>query len=195
MQLLGIVGSVTSPSKTRAAVEVALDAADRDPDVRTETLHLAEFEVADADGRRLAAYDGDTAKVLDRIVEADAYVVGSPVYRASYAGVLKNLFDLVPRGRWMADVAPMADAAVGLVMTGATPHHFLAVDEQLRSVMAAFGAHTLGGGVYAHDDHFANGAVTDEAIGARLETLGRATAELGQHIEDSDHLDSLGPQI
>lgn len=207
--LLGIVGSVSTDSKTRSAVEVALDAAAEradstgggsgvaagDPDVETDVLHLAEHDLVTADGRGLDEYEGDTAEALDAVVDADAYVVGTPVYRGSYSGALKNLLDMVPRGMWQADVAPFEDAAVGLVATGATDHHFLAVDQELRPVFAFFGAHAVGGAVYANDDDFADREVDDADVRDRLETLGRATVDLSRAIDDSDALGSLGPQF
>lgn len=193
-ELLGVVGSVSDPSKTRAAVEVALDAAAAD-DVKTEILHLAEYDLDTADGRQLDEYDGDTAEALNRICDADAYVFGTPVYRASYSGVLKNLFDLIPRGMWQADVAPLANSAVGLVATGASQHHYLAIDQELRPVMGFFGAHTVGSGVYAYDEQFEEYRVVDDSVQERLETLGRATVELDRAIEKSDALSSLAPQF
>jgi len=137
--LLGVVGSVSADSRTRTAVEVALDAAVERHDIETDVLHLADYDLATADGRGIDNYEGDTAEALELIVEADAYVVGTPVYRGSYSGALKNLLDMVPRGQWQGDVAPFENAAVGLVATGATDHHFLAVDQALRPAFAFFG--------------------------------------------------------
>ena len=150
-ELVGIVGSVNQPSKTRAAVEIALEEAATDKDASTSVLHLAEYDMVTPDGRPLENYEGDTAAVLERIVESDAYVIGTPVYRASYSGILKDLLDMVPRGKWMADVAPFESAAIGLIATGATPHHFLTVDTVLRPLMGFFGSYAAGG-VYAHDE-------------------------------------------
>ncbi|RLM70604.1 NADPH-dependent oxidoreductase [Halorubrum sp. Atlit-8R] len=193
--VLGIAGSVSAESKTRSAVETALEAAEAAGDgVETEVLHLAEYDLVTADGRGLDEYEGDTAAALERIVAADAYVVGTPVYRGSYSGALKNLLDMVPRGMWQADVAPFEDAAVALVATGATDHHYLAVDQELRPVFAFFGAHVVGG-AYASDDDFESREVADEAVRARLETLGGATVDLARTIAESDALGSLGPQF
>lgn len=213
--VLGIVGSVTTGSKTRAAVEAALDAAAAEREgVATDLLHLAAYDLETADGRGIDAYEGDTADALARIVEADAYVVGTPVYRGSVSGALKNLLDMVPRGMWQGDVAPFEDAAVGLVATGATNHHYLAIDQELRPLFAFFGAHTVGGSVYATDDAFADGEATDgeaadrEAtdgeegpvlddadVADRLATLGTATVDLSRAVEESDALGGLGPQF
>lgn len=199
IDLLGIAGSNSAASRTRTAVAVALEAveeADFDGvDADTDLLHLAEYDLDAADGRTLDEYEGDTAAALERIVDSDAYVVGTPVYRASYSGALKNLLDMVPRGEWQADVAPFADSAVGLVATGATDHHYLTVDEQLRPLMGFFGAHAVGGSVYASDDQFEDGRLVDEQVRDRLETLGLATVEQARAVERSSHLSELGPQL
>jgi len=193
--LLGIVGSVSADSRTRTAVEVALDAAaDRDG-VETDVLHLADYDLDTADGRGIDSYEGDTAAALDLIVEADAYVVGTPVYRGSYSGALKNLLDMVPRGQWQGDVAPFENAAVGLVATGATDHHFLAVDQELRPAFAFFGAHAVGGATYASGDDFDDGELVDADLRERLELLGEATVDLAAAIDESAALGSLGPAI
>ena len=194
--ILGIVGSRSSPSKTRAAIGVALDAAEEERGIDTRVLHLAEYDLAPADGRSLSAYTGDTAAVLDRIVGSAAYIIGTPVYRASYSGVLKNLLDMIPRGMWQADVAPLANSAVGLVGTGATPHHYLMVEKELAPVLSFFGAHTVGSGVYAHDDHYGDDhTLVDDTVRERLRTLGAATVDLHRTVAASDALSALGPQF
>ena len=198
--ILGIVGSLSAPSNTRTAVEVALDAAAAERGVDTEVLHLAEYDLDPADGRSLEHYTGDTAEALDRIIESSAYVVGTPVYRASYAGTLKNLFDMIPRGMWQADVAPFANSAVGLVATGASLHHYLVVEKELAPVLSFFGAHLAGSGTYVHGDHYGDDygddrTLTDDTVRERLRTLGVATVDLHRAIEDRDALSKLGPQF
>ncbi|SEH47259.1 FMN reductase [Halopenitus malekzadehii] len=198
--VLGIVGSVSDPSKTATAVDAALAAAADREGITTETLRLADHDLVTADGRTLDAYEGDTAAALEAIVEADAYVVGTPIYRGSLSGALKNLFDMVPRGMWQADVAPFEDAAVALVATGATNHHYLAIDQELRPIFGFFGAHTVGGSVYANDDHFESTdddgyAIADDGVRDRLADLGRATVELDDAIANGGALSGLGPQF
>lgn len=191
--VLGLSGSITDGSKTETAVADALAGAAAHG-VDTELVHLGDYDIVEADGRSLAAYEGDTAAVLDAIVAADAYVIGSPVYRASYSGVLKNLFDMIPRGMWQADVAPLESAAVGLVATGATPHHYLMIDQELRPMMGFFGACTVGG-VYAHGDQFDDGDIADEDITDRLTSLGGAVVDVGETLAASDAMAGLGPQF
>jgi len=194
--VLGIIGSLSSPSRTRAAIDVALDAAEAKRGVETAVLHLADYDIDPADGRPLETYTGDTAAALERIIASSAYLIGTPVYRASYSGVLKNLLDMIPRGQWQADVAPLSNSAVGLVGTGATPHHYLVVEKELAPVLSFFGAHLVGSGAYAHEAHFGNDAtLEDEDVRGRLRTLGVATVDLHRAVDGSDALSALGPQF
>lgn len=191
--LLGIVGSPTIPSKTRTAVEHALAAVD--DEVTTDLLHLAEHDLERADGRTLDEYGGDTATAIERVVESDMYLIGTPVYRGTYAGGLKNLLDLVPRGGWQAAAAPLANSAVGLMATAATANHYLAIDQELRPLLAFFGAHVVGSSVFLTDDQFEDAELVDAEARNRLAGLGRATLALGRAIEHRSALSELDPQV
>ena len=70
-------------------------------------------------------------------IDASAGVVfGSPVYRASIPGVLKNLIDHL-------SVESLRDKPVALIVVGARPHHYLGVDRHMRDILAWFGALAL----------------------------------------------------
>jgi FMN reductase len=85
----------------------------------------------------------DAGEVLLRAIEtADLLVVGTPVYRASYTGVLKHIFDLVDRDALAGRVALLA-------ATGGTPLHGLVGDHQLRPLLGFFRAVTVPTVVYA----------------------------------------------
>ncbi|HYW33792.1 MAG TPA: NAD(P)H-dependent oxidoreductase, partial [Balneolaceae bacterium] len=175
--------------------EVALRAASKTYGVDTEILHLAEYDLQTADGRKLDAYTGDTARALERIINSKSYIIGTPVYRGSYSGVLKNLFDMIPRGMWQAEVAPLADKAVGLVVTGATAHHFLSVSQELGPVLSFFGSYPVGSGVYGESADFEDYEVVNTEVQTRLQNLGKATIELSRAIDESDYLRDFGPQF
>ncbi|MFD3441359.1 NADPH-dependent FMN reductase [Streptomyces sp. NPDC058685] len=64
---------------------------------------------------------------------ADGVVIGTPVYKASYSGVLKALLDLLPQYALTGKtVLPLA--------TGGTTAHVLAIDYALRPVLSSMGA-------------------------------------------------------
>ncbi len=195
IDLLGIAGSLSNPSKTREAVEIALQAASDTFDIETDTLHLAEFDLETADGRKLDEYTSDTARALRRIINSKAFLIGTPVYRGSYSGALKNLFDLVPRGQWQSKEAPFENRPLGLIATGATDHHYLSVSQELGPIVSFFGAYQVGSGVYVNSNQFEDNRIVDDTITRRLEQLGKATVELSNAIDQSGALSALGPQF
>ncbi len=195
IDLLGIAGSVSNPSNTRSAVEVALEAAEREFGITTGIIHLAEYEPEIADGRKLNEYTGDTLTVMRHIINSKAFIIGTPVYRGSYSGVLKNLFDLIPRGKWQAPQAPLENHPVGLIATGGTDHHYLSVAQELGPILNFFGAIPVGSGAYGNSSQFENYQVSDSELKERLQNLGKATVELSHAIDNSTYLTKLGVQF
>ena len=136
-----------------------------------ETLHLGDHRISFADGRPLDAYDDDTQAVVERVVAADMYIIATPVFRASFTGALKNLLDHVP-------VEGLQGKACGLIGMGATDHHYLSVDTQLRPVLAWFGAQVVPGIVYLQSRHFQDGQLSDPQSIADLQSLARSVVSL-----------------
>ena len=132
MKLLGVSGSPSVASKTLTAVALAVEHARASyPDVSAEVLNLRDHDVQFSDGRDPATYEGDTRTVIDTVLAADALVVGTPMYRGGYTGRLKNLFDVLPNDA-------LEGKPVGLVATGGTDHHFLAIEHELKPVVGFF---------------------------------------------------------
>jgi FMN reductase len=78
------------------------------------------------------------------IAEADAVVVASPIYKASYTGVLKSFLDLIPqKGLEGKVVLPLA--------IGGTIAHLLAIDHSFKPVLSALGAHHILPGAFILD--------------------------------------------
>ena len=183
--LLGIHGAVTSPGRLHQALALALDAAvAHDPSISTGLLHLGDHQISFADGRPPEAFGDDTQKVLEQVTAADMYLIATPIYRASFTGALKNLLDHIP-------VEGLMGKACGLIGMGATDHHYLTLDTQLRPVLAWFGAHLVPGQVYLQSQHFQDGKLADPTAIAGLETLGRAVVAL--HRSLTGDADLAGP--
>lgn len=169
-KLLGINGSLTPPpSRTRIVLDVALSGARAFyPDLETEVLELRDFALEFCDGRSPESYNSDTRRALELVEQADAYLVATPIYRGSYTGALKNFFDLLPNDPRGKD--PLRGKVVGLLATGGSDHHYLALEHELRPLLAFFGALTPARAIYAAPKDF------DE----RKQVQGRLVEELAQ---------------
>ncbi len=175
--LLGISGSLTKGGSTRTVIDYALQAAQEQyPEITTAVLDLRDVAISFCDGRPLPEYTDDTPQVVERIQAADAYVIGSPMYRGSYTGSLKNLLDHVPVEALMGKVA-------GLIATAATDHHYLGIDQELRPVLMWFNLHLVPGSVYVRSNQLQGKEITDEQVRGHLRQLGEAVVALHQRLQ------------
>lgn len=177
MKLIGISGSLSRNSKTELAVRKALEFAEATGNaVKTELIALSNYNLAFCDGRKPDRYKDDSRKVIDKITGGDAFIVGSPIYRGTYTGALKNLLDLIPNDA-------LRGKTVGIVATGGSNHHFLAIEHQFKPLFGYFNAYTIPGGVYAHNSHFRNGELTDDEVIDRLKKLAGETVRLSSLLQ------------
>jgi NAD(P)H-dependent FMN reductase len=177
--LLGISGSLTKGGSTRTAIDCALRAAQQhDPEITTAVLDLRDVALAFCDGRPLHEYTDDTPRAVAMIQAADAYIIGTPIYRGAYTGSLKNLLDHVPVEALMGKVA-------GLIATGGSDHHYLSIDYVLRPVLMWFNMHLVPGSVYARSQQIQGQEVVDAQVRDNLEQLGEAVVAMHQRLQGS----------
>jgi FMN reductase len=84
---------------------------------------------------------------LQAIENADALIIGTPVYRASFSGLFKHFFDFVEQ-------YSLINKPVLLAATGGSEKHALVIEHQLRPLFSFFQTHTLPLGIYATDKDF-----------------------------------------
>lgn len=179
INLLGVSGSLSSESKTEIAVQKTLELAkEHDQTVQTDLIALSRYNLVFCDGRNPDHYEGDTRDALDKIAAADALIVGSPIYRGTYSGAFKNLFDLIPNDA-------LEGKAVGVVATGGSYHHYLAIEHQFKPLFGYFKAFTVPAGVYATNDHFSDGHLTDSTLIQRLKKLAKETVRLSSSLNQN----------
>src|SRR5438132_2763798 len=182
-RLLMIVGAATPPGRLAAAIAMAAETArGHDGNVAVDILNLAEAQIEICDGRPLDAYGEATRQAVGWIAAAAAVLVGAPVYRASFPGVLKNLLDIAP-------VEALQGKPVGIVAMGGSPHHYLAVDTQLRQVLAWFGALLAPTSVYLTGNDFRDGQIASESARKDLAALTDTLITLERRLDPT----SLGP--
>jgi FMN reductase len=183
LPLAVVIGAATPPGRlARAAAALADAARAQHPGVRVTIVDLAANPVDICDGRSEAAYGDATRSAIRTIVDASAVAIAAPVYRASYPGVLKNLLDLLP-------VEALAGKPVGILAMGASAHHYLGVDTQLRAVLAWFGALVTPTSVYLTNRDFESGALVVPAAVEDVAALARTLVTLAERVAGT----TLGP--
>jgi FMN reductase len=168
---VGIAGSPSATSKSRLLVEYAL----AQLAARGATTRIVDLAALPADALLGRGTSPAVAAALDAATRARIIVAGTPVYRATYSGLLKVFFDLLPQDSLIGKVG------VPLV-TGHGAAHSVSIDHGMRPLFASLGATVVANGVYATSGQFADGKpgrdlleAVDRAVG---EALALATAGL-----------------
>lgn len=168
LAVVGLSGSPAASSKSRGLVEYALArAAARG--ARAELVDLAALPADALLGRGSAP---TVAAALAAAARARIVVAGTPVYRATYSGLLKVFFDLLPPDGLLGKIG------IPLV-TGHDRSHSLAVDHELRPLFASLGATVVASGVYGTSAQFQDGKAAPELLQAVDRAVEEALALAG----------------
>jgi FMN reductase len=166
LKILGISGNVRTPSRTASLVDAILLAIENRFGIETRKIDLIDAAPVLFKALRSDQLDNDGKEIVAAVESADILVVGSSVYRASYSGALKHLFDLV-------HFESLIGKPVILAATGGSPLHGLVTEHQLRPLFGFFKALTLPTAVYALESDFDAYAVKNPEITKRIEAAVR----------------------
>lgn len=158
MNIIGLNGSM-SGTKTGIALK-NLSFSDQ---VNYEQINLKDLEMSFADGRDFREYNNDNRVLIEKLIAADAIVIGTPVYQASFPGVLKNVFDLLP-------INALQDKTVGVVVTAGSARHYLMAQTQLFPILNYFKTNLVSKIVFIESQDFIGDTLRDD-IAMRMETL------------------------
>jgi FMN reductase len=168
MRIVGIAGSIVG-SKTRTAVKQVLDSIkDKNPEIAIELINLADYQIQFSDGRDFRDYQDDTRNVIEKIMSADAYIIGTPTFQASIPGTLKNIFDLLP-------IDVFKDKVIGVVATAGSAKHYLMVEHHLKPILNYMKAIVVPKYAFVEEKDFLNGEIVDDEIIFRLNHLAEDT--------------------
>ena len=152
MKVVAVSAGESAAAKTRTLAQVALDASGGGTLVDLSTLG--------ADGLLGRVDDPAVAAAVTCATEADLLVLATPVYRATYSGVLKAFLDRFPTGG-------LTGRVVLLIATAAARDHFLALDTGGRALVASLGGWTVRTVVFATSADFVDG-VPDSTVVAQV---------------------------
>lgn len=115
-----------------------------------QTIELRDWAVEIANNLVTGFASPRLAETIDAVVHADALVVVSPVFSASYSGLLKSFFDVIePKA---LDGMPVLIGA-----TGGSARHSLMLDHAMRPLFSYLRARVVPTAVYAATEDWGGG--------------------------------------
>lgn len=164
MKIVAISGSIVGMTTKTAMEEIVRLFEEKYPDHQTTLLDLASYQVAFSDGRNYMEYEGDTKEIATQIMNADAIVIGTPVFQSSIPGTLKNIFDLLP-------INAFRDKVVSIVVTAGSAKHYLVAEQQLKPILSYMKAHIVPTYVYIEEQDVLRKEIVNDDIHFRMERL------------------------
>lgn len=127
LRIIGLSGTTRRPSRTTTLIQSVAREVGQRREIGFRSYDLAEF--GPGLGAFMRAELPDAAQeALTEIEQADALIVGTPIYEGSYAGLLKHLIDFLD---------PLALPTLGLVLhrsdkdIGPTGEHLASIMRQV----------------------------------------------------------------
>lgn len=128
--ILSVSGSPSPTSRTTRLLRHL------DERLRLQGHEVTPLEVRTLPAQALLGADFRHPAIVEATAQferADGVVIGTPVYKAAYSGLLKSLLDLLPQ-------YALAGKTVLPLATGGSTAHVLAIDYALRPVLSSMGA-------------------------------------------------------
>lgn len=170
--LLVVCGSRRTPSRTRELTRVTAELGD-EMGLSVSLLDLREYPMELFDGRAAGEYDDVTNEAVAELLEAEMYVVASPIYYAGISGALKNLIDHIPYETFREK-----SRSAGLLATGRDTRHQLAVDTQLRATLVYLGVDVATTSAFATEADFDEFTLDSQRVETYIESVLTETVAL-----------------
>lgn len=147
LNIVAVSGGTNTLSKTESLVQHTLGELAKAIPIRVHLIKLSEIGPLLSGAIYRNQLPASVQADLEAIESADALIVGTPVYRASFTGLFKHFFDFVEH-------TALVDVPVLLSASGGSERHALVLEHQLRPLFSFFEAQTLPIGIYATDKDF-----------------------------------------
>ncbi len=147
LNIVAVSGGLNNPSKTESLVQEILNELGQATPINVHFIKFSEIGPLLGGAIYRNQLPQRVQDDLAAVEAADALIVGTPVYRASFTGLFKHFFDFVEQ-------TALVDVPVLLAASGGSERHALVLEHQLRPLFSFFQAQTLPIGVYATDKDF-----------------------------------------
>jgi FMN reductase len=178
-RIIGVSGNITAPSRTFSLVDAVVSKASQKFHSPGEIIDISTLTADLGPTVSFNNFPPALSQAYEKLHLSDLIVIGTPVYKASYTGLLKHFFDLVDPKKLTGKVAI-------LVATGGSDHHALVLESHLRSLASFFGIYTIPTTIYAKDIEFKDYQLESPLIEQRIEqALEQASVLIKQHLPET----------
>ena len=161
LKVVAVSGSVQRPTRTLVLLKALIAGLAQKLPIELHLIELSEVGPQFAGVLRREDLPAAVEADLQAIETANLLIAASPVYRASYTGLFKHLFDFVEQ-------YALVGQPVLLAATGGGERHALIIEHQLRPLFSFFQALTLPLGVYASSADFDGHTLRTGAVTTRI---------------------------
>lgn len=178
LKLVAVNAGLGAPSSSRMLADAIADHVGdaltaRNIAYTVSHIDLREYATSIANNFVTGYAEPSLQAALDEVQSADALVVVTPVFNASYSGLFKSFFDLV-------DTAALERTPVVLGATGGSERHSLVLEHALRPLFTYLKAQPVSTGVFAAT---ADWGTSDNVANQLQSRIARSAEELVEHVQ------------
>ena len=173
MKVVIISGSPRKNANTQIIMKYAYDYT-KLKNTDTKLINLSEGKIECFRGPD-EEYNEETKKAANDLMDADVWIIGSPIYNSFFSSALKNLFEYVNYKKTAGKVAGMAILAAGNI-------GFIDVQTLITQLLSYFRIITNPKAVFLTTESISEGAISDEDAKSRLKTMVDETLELASKL-------------
>jgi FMN reductase len=163
LNVVAVSGNVSSPSRTLVLAREIAAAIGNYERIKSDIIEIAEIGPLIGSAFFRKELPREAEAVIKLIERADILIAATPVYRASYTGLFKHLFDFV-------DQDALVDVPIILAATAGSSRHALMLEHELRPLFSFFRAYTVPTGIYATEADFENYQINNKSLAERIDT-------------------------
>jgi NAD(P)H-dependent FMN reductase len=173
VKIVVISGSPRKTANTQIIMKYVNEyASSKNPDTKFINLSDGEIECYRGD----IEYNEATKKAAKDIMDADIWLIGSPIYNSFFSSALKNLFEYVDHSKTEGKVA-------GMTILAAENIGFTDVQTMITQLLSYFGVITNPKAVYLTTEIFTENEISDEGAKDKLKEMVDGTLKIASKLK------------
>jgi NAD(P)H-dependent FMN reductase len=173
MKIVVISGSPRKNANTQVIMKYVFEYA-KSKNQDTKLINLSEGQIEYYRGPDIV-YNETTKMAANDIMDADVWLIGSPIYNSFFSSALKNLFEYIDYKKTPGKVAGITILAAGNI-------GFVNVQTLITQLLSYFRVITNPKAVFLTTESVSNNSITDEDVQNRLKEMVDETLEIASKL-------------